>query len=1013
MAKAKRVAKNCNPPGKSATSVYDAMATKMPWFKQGYLMVKSDQVVGPLRDKHNQSGYIKNLSIPKKTGTSLVNLLTVSPEILSFFNGSSLDYSQLVPHVEIRKVYISKETGGIKNIQEIVFPFGSLTDWNAMSEAIKKSGRLFRGKEAGIQQVDMKMEGRGRNPVSSNVLDITVKYFFNDVKTLFEPLGERLKVSNREVTFADLIRFPAWRMSTEDFSRRSFRIRLVLGWNMNPDVRGKVPLPDGFEDAVEQSKISIAADLYTHSMEFNEDGSLVLTAKYKGALESAFSDADIMAAGVAAGEKDPTLGEIKRKIRALEDQYVSNGFRHKGWAQKYNDILRIEREIENLTRIRESIVSKGKVEGDYPEAVQAYKALRKAYHLYDEVKLQAKKKGAFSTLQKATQRRGTSILDQSELEKRNAAKIAALKKRYEKYGKRRSKRRFRKAIQKLRAQLKKYQKEIKGKYVFSYVEKLQEQNKLAWISTGRGSYFSNYAALLEGLRKYGDARDQKSKDKLKKLRKKAEQDNKRVPISGPEAAYLAGVGALSATMRMAGTPFAAGTLAEVAMEHLQSGNIRSSKSRRTTEYGDAILWENVPKPKYKKGSKTYFFRLGDLLTVILENGNFGKRLEEDAPNFKLLLGEYDIPHRDGEDLTRVSLYDLPISLEIFHVFVAQKIVGTGRAVYPLLQFTFDLIKFVMDKTQNVFGKTAEFDLEEISPVHFKMDMSSLDLPTKQIDKLTKGGTLDTIRIAGIGGDEKTSGLSTLAVDSIKNTSSTFVLHAQRRLSSTESSIAYDGNMKEDEKRGIFHFFVGGPSRGIMKKINFTQAGNSLFSMALMRNGQDGGMKSSREGIIQPSKFTCELTLVGNPFFYIGQMFYVNTDLISGGHFKENGILNGGYYIVTEVTNNFRSDRWETKIRGVLNVPDHALKKFKGAKPGALAEKLKDQPPKTRDHLKDLAKKAKSEAKAAATAVSEKTRRDQGISKYYIDSRDGNCYEQDKKGKTIGRRHKDRCKGGGS
>ncbi len=99
---------------------------------------------------------------------------------------------------------------------------------------------------------------------------------------------------------------------------------------MNPNIRGKVPLPDGFEDAVKQSKISIAADLYTHSMEFNEDGSLVLTAKYKGALESAFSDADIMAAGVAAGEKDPTLGEIKRKIRALEDQYVSNGFRHKG-----------------------------------------------------------------------------------------------------------------------------------------------------------------------------------------------------------------------------------------------------------------------------------------------------------------------------------------------------------------------------------------------------------------------------------------------------------------------------------------------------------------------------------------------------------------------------------------------------------------------------------------------------------------------------------------------------------
>ena len=1010
MAKTKRLAKNCNPPGKSATSVYDAMATKMPWFKQGYLMVQSDQVVGPLRDKHKQSGYIKKLSIPKKTGTSLVNLLTVSPEILNFFNGSSLDYSQLVPHVEVRKVYISKETGGIKNMQEVVFPFGSLTDWNAMSEAIKKSGRLFRGKEAGIQQVDLKMEGRGRNPVSANVLDITVKYFFNDVKTLFEPLGERLKVGGREVTFADLIRFPAWKRSTEDFSRRSFRIRLVLGWNMNPDVRGKVPLPDGFEDAVRQSKISIAADLYTHSMEFNEDGSLVLTAKYKGALEAAFSDADIMAAGVSAGEKDPTIGEIKKKIRALEDQYLRNGFAAKsGYQEQYGDILRIERAMEDLADLRKSIVDKGKADGDYPEVLPALQRLATAYKLHDQ---ERGSKPAFAALQDVVRRsKSPGALDKSALERKNAAKVAKLRKRYEKYGKRRSKRRFRKAIRKLRAQLKKYQKEIKGKYVFSYVEKLQEQNKLAWISTGRGSYFNNYTALLEGLRKYGASRDQRAQDKLKKLRKSLEKN--KAFATGPQAGSLAGLKVLS-TLTAPGNPLLAGTLSEQAQSALLSNLGPGPKSRRQTEYGDAILWENIARPKYKHGSKTYFFRLGDLLTVILENGNFGKRLEEDAPNFKLLLGEYDIPRRDGEEITRVSLYDLPISLEIFHVFVAQKIVGTGRAVYPLLQFTFDLIKFVMDKTQNVFGKTAEFNLEEISPVHFKMDMSSLDLPSKQIDKLTDGGTLDTIRIAGIGSGEKTSGLTTLAVDSIKNTSSTFVLHAQRKLSPTESSIAYNGSMKEDESRGIFHFFVGGPSRGIMKKINFTQAGNSLFSMALMRNGQDGGMKSSREGIIQPSKFTCEITLVGNPFFYIGQMFYVNTDLISGGHFRENGILNGGYYIVTEVTNNFRSDRWETKIRGVLNIPDHALKKFKGAKPGALAEKIKDLPPERRDRLKVQAARRRSELKDSANALSEQVRRDQGItSKYYIDPQDGNCYEQDKKGKKLGRRNAGRCKGGGS
>jgi len=91
----------------------------------------------------------------------------------------------------------------------------------------------------------------------------------------------------------------------------------------------------------------------------------------------------------------------------------------------------------------------------------------------------------------------------------------------------------------------------------------------------------------------------------------------------------------------------------------------------------------------------------------------------------------------------------------------------------------------------------------------------------------------------------------------------------------------------------------------------------------MRNGQSGGAET-RNGVIKPSKFSCELTLVGNPFFFIGQMIYINTSLISGGNFEQNVILNGGYYVVTAVENIFTNDRWETKIKGVLNIPDHAI-----------------------------------------------------------------------------------------
>ena len=221
----------------------------------------------------------------------------------------------------------------------------------------------------------------------------------------------------------------------------------------------------------------------------------------------------------------------------------------------------------------------------------------------------------------------------------------------------------------------------------------------------------------------------------------------------------------------------------------------------------------------------------------------------------------------------------------------------------------------MDKTQNAFAKQSEFTPESLVPIGFKMDVTSIDLPLDQLEKASGG--LDFINL-----ENNSRGLNTLNLTSIKNTSSCFVLHAKRKYRAGEKS-PYRGNIVEDQKRGIFHFFVGGPDRGILKKIDFTQAGNSLFSTALMRNGQEGG-DDTHNGIIKPSRFSCDLTLVGNPFFFIGQMIYINTSLISGGYFEKNGILNGGYYVVVGVENVFTNSKWETKIRAVLNIPDHAL-----------------------------------------------------------------------------------------
>jgi hypothetical protein len=464
---------------------------------------------------------------------------------------------------------------------------------------------------------------------------------------------------------------------------------------------------------------------------------------------------------------------------------------------------------------------------------------------------------------------------------------------------------------------------------------MKDRGQLAWVLTGKKSKFGKYEHLLRTIEKEGGTK--KGKRSIDAAVKKAESARGKKSES-TKATKRENVHTDETTKKFQAkpkpiekkvvpekepTPQKASQKATQKKKKKKSRNRRRSKSKFEPRLGAS---------NYIGGSKLFFFTLGDLLSAILTKNNFGKKLEEQSPNFRLLLGEYDIPQGHGSSNNiRMSLYDLPISLEIFHTFVAQKIVGSGIPSYPLLQFIFDLVKFIMDKLQGTFGKAAEYAPESLTPVKFKLDLTSIDLPTDKIPHQTKGSKFPGLAqnkkkkqnsdVIVLGGKDS---INTLEKSAANNTSNSFVIHAQKSFKPGQGSSTYRGDINADAQRGIFHFFVGGPNRGLLKKINFSQSKNPLFEMSLMRNGQSFGGDAAA-GIIKPSKFNCEVTLVGNPFFFIGQMFYVNTELISAGHFNKEGILNGGYYVVTSVESNFTPDKWETKLRGVLNIPDSALR----------------------------------------------------------------------------------------
>ena len=490
-----------------------------------------------------------------------------------------------------------------------------------------------------------------------------------------------------------------------------------------------------------------------------------------------------------------------------------------------------------------------------------------------------------------------------------------------------------KELKKLKQTLKDLNQSVKGKHMFEYIDYLKDRGQLAWVLTGKKSKFGKYEHLLRTIEKEGGT--EKGKKSIAIAAKKAttpKGKKSESKVAGKENVHTD-----ETTKKFQPLPEAKDkklvpekdSKPVKAAQKATQKKKKSKNRRRSKSKFEPRLWSGN---NYIGGSKLFFFTLGDLLSAILTKNNFGKKLEEQSPNFRLLLGEYDIPQGHGSSNNiRMSLYDLPISLEIFHTFVAQKIVGSGIPSYPLLQFIFDLVKFIMDKLQGVFGKAAEYAPESLTPVKFKLDLTSIDLPTDKIPRQPKPRkAVDATKnkkkkqnpdVIVLGGPDS---INTLEKSAANNTSNSFVIHAQKSFKPGQGSSTYRGDINADAQRGIFHFFVGGPNRGLLKKINFSQSKNPLFETSLMRNGQSFG-DDATAGIIKPSKFNCEVTLVGNPYFFIGQMFYVNTELISAGHFNKEGILNGGYYVVTSVESNFAPDKWETKLRGVLNIPDSALR----------------------------------------------------------------------------------------
>lgn len=941
-------------------SIFDAQAYLMTFADRIWRINSNQRVTGTELIRNN---FPRIRVAQTQDPESLINRVTVNRDILNFMDGDSLDYTQLVPHIALYKVFV----GTNKNV-EVLYPFNNSTDFSFLDPiSVHRQGPMQAGRgyapsdfpmmgpSAGIKSVSWKMEGRGRNPFSAHILEITVKMFFQDVKTLFKPLPldsitrdkiiEATGSDKFKLSYADLIRYsPTLRGggSTVGAQRNiealnesiSHRVRLELGWNINDEN----PIFEGREEtfvkAVQNTKINILADLTEHNINFKENGSVELVIRYRGATSNVMSHMDLLEPMIESGTQ-----QFANQTKALLDQIESQGANsiaatpsaiQREREEKRQALQRAIGDLKNAAvgRRGNTAWNIAFLEQEGILAVAPDQISTTQFQLRGFAQDQFTQLGLISTPAKQRAIQAAVVAAGAAVEAYNNVRQQAADRAAE-AGQARA------AAQR---QLQNLKNNIQSFSIFNVFIRLIEKNALYKIKLedAQKAFWSQFLDLQNA----------------------QPQSNAQVTVSDFGDLTLASATA-DPNSDLAGYR---SQLTEIFRQRPQGAALPSTGDPLFTNESisaDTIKSEilHLTSDWHQSGNIYYFF-LGDLINMLLEGPGFptlGETIQQHLPGFKFILGPMKFTHplwpseenaaggtrsgsivqyNAGTNKSLINLFWIPIHLEVFMTFITDKIIASGRKVYPLMLFIEDFIKFVMEKVtySNKLSATSSNRISlDVVPVNIKDITLERDFPTIPPSSQISPGS----PIRGV--SARPNWPITLDFD---DTNRTQVLASVGRggetpdiapvwfitgqdMSADSKSAQYKGRIEEDTKKGIYHFSVGGMNRGILKSIEFTEIKQPFLAEATYRAAVGSGALQ-KEGVILPKKISVKLKLVGNPFFSIGQLFYIKTRLVDGGYFIKEQLGFGGYYYITNVETEYGIGVYNTLVEGILMMADHLV-----------------------------------------------------------------------------------------
>jgi len=247
----------------------------------------------------------------------------------------------------------------------------------------------------------------------------------------------------------------------------------------------------------------------------------------------------------------------------------------------------------------------------------------------------------------------------------------------------------------------------------------------------------------------------------------------------------------------------------------------------------------------------------------------------------------------------LRLYYYPISLKRLNDFFAREVIGKERSFYSYLDLCQGLIRKFFDNSFTSCSREAHMQ-DFVSP---KIRMALYeDEPT------------DTF-----------PGSTHIFIYGSKNVASDL---AQEEITTNSAGASRSGTYDANMMHGIYHFYLGGLSRGMTMKVKVIDIADPSTKTAVYFNAGRSSERANAEGNAEnqgswaPVIFQANIETLGYPMFELGNLIYVDLrPFVTAEHQNSRQFAANGYYGIKKISYNWSAEKFTTNIESIIQLSD--------------------------------------------------------------------------------------------